>query len=101
MKQKSRERGERDIHARSGGGNKDHVAARMMQRAIVDGHGFGVSEKKWRAKKQKDRWHQDRAERVDVLQRIEGHSAKAISRVVAQEMGDEAVRGFVQRDSKE
>jgi hypothetical protein len=51
----------------------------VIERPKVDRHGLGVSEKKWRAEKQQDRWHQDRPKRIDMLQRIETHPAKAIS----------------------
>ena len=44
------------------------------------------------------RGQENRAERVDVLQRIEAHPALAPGRVVAEKTRDEAVRGLVKGD---
>ena len=45
--------------------------------------------------------HQDRPDRVDMLQRIERHAAQHPGRLVAEEAGDVAVRGFVQGDRED
>ena len=98
MEEEGRDRGEHDVDARSGERHQHHVAARMAQGIEIDRHRLGIAEHHGRAHQQEQRRHQDGAEQVDVLQRIEGDAAQAIGGVVAQAVGDEAVRGLVQRD---
>jgi hypothetical protein len=40
MEEKSGERRQRDVGGRPGGGDKNHVAARLLQRSKVDGTGL-------------------------------------------------------------
>ena len=81
-----------------GESNEHHVAPRIPQRIKIDRHRLGVSEQKWSAQKQQDCRHQDRADRVDVLERVDGHSPQAKRGVIPQPMGYEAVCRFVQGD---
>jgi hypothetical protein len=98
MEEKRRGYSERDVDAWPGERHQDHVAARMAQGIKIDRHGFSVAEQHGRPHEQKDRRHQDRAKKVDVLERIESNAGQAIGGVVAQVVGNEAVRSFVQCD---
>ena len=79
-----------------------------MERAIftgpaqageVDGHRFGESEHHPPAgPNQKERRQKDGAERIDMLERVEGDPAQALCRVVAKPPGDPAVCRFVEGD---
>jgi hypothetical protein len=76
-------------------------AAGIVERMKIDRHGLRVSEQRRRAEQEQNCGQQDGAKRVDVLQLVEGHAAQAIRRIIAQAMGNEAVRRFVQGDGEE
>jgi hypothetical protein len=91
---------EQDVRRRARRRDEDHVAAGVMERMKIDRHGLCVSEQKWRAQQQQDCRQQDRAQGVDVLQRIKGYATQAIRGVIAEAMGNEAVGGFVKCDGE-
>ncbi len=59
-------------------------------------HRLGVAEQKGRVDHQKQGREQHRAERIDMPQRIEGDASGPPGRVIAENMGHIAMRGFVQ-----
>lgn len=92
---------EHEVRHWSGHSNKSHVSSGVAECAKIDRHGLGVSEQKWGSQKQQQCRQQDRAEEVDVLQRIERHPPQSIRRVVAQSMGNKCMCGLVQRYGEE
>ena len=66
----------------------------MVQPGEIDRHGLRVAEQKTRAHEEQRR-QKDGAERVDMLQRVEGDTPCPPGRIVAQMPGDKSVRRLV------
>ena len=98
IKENGAQNREHEIHPRPRGGDKDRIEFRAAQRAEIDRHGLGVAEQERRVGDQQQSRQQDRAERVDVLQRIEAHPALAPGGIVSEQMRDEAMRRLVKGD---
>ena len=95
-----------EIRRRPGRRHPDHVALRVAQVAEVHRHRLRPAEqeaaaaRELRQEQQADR-DQHRADRIDVLQRIQRDAAQHPGGLVAEDPGDVAVGGFVQRDRED
>ncbi len=89
-----------------GGGDPHHVALGLCAGcAKLTGTGFAQPNRKpappARSTAADDERHDDGADRVDVLHRIEGHAAEHVRRRVAEHARHVAVRRLVQRDAED
>ena len=101
VERQSRGHCERDVHGGSRCSDQHHVASWLAKRSKIDGHWFGITEQEWRMQQQQNARQQDRAEWIDVLQRIEADASKPPCGVVAKKMRDEAMRRFMKGDSED
>ncbi len=91
----ARDRRQDDVGGWAGKRHEHRVVAGMAQ--AVDGHGNGLGPAEdGRAGQREDHRHNDRAERVDVLERIQGEPAGTLGRVVAAPESDHAVADLVE-----
>ena len=90
-----------DIDGGTGGGDQDHVAARIAQGMEVHRHGLGVAEDEGHPQQQEQARQQDGAESVDVLQGIESDAAELAGRRIAAAPGHEPMRRLMQGDGQD
>ena len=69
----------------------------MAQAVDSDRNRLGPAEE-GRPGQREDHWHDDRAERIDVLERIEGEPTRTLGRVVAAPQSDHTVAHLVEDD---
>ena len=96
VEQQRRDDREQHVGSRPSQRDQDRVAPRMVQTREIDRHRLRIAEQKPRCHEQQRR-QDDRAERVDVFQRVECDPALAPSRVVAEPARDKAVRRLMER----
>jgi hypothetical protein len=89
-----------EVGCRACGGHPEHVALGLAQVVEVDRHGLGPAEHEGGERERHDRQH-DRAQPVDVLDRVQRHAPEHPGGGVAEAPRHVAVRGFVQRDRED
>ena len=94
------------VARRSRGGDPQHVALGVAQIGKIYRHRLRPTEQNAAAAEelaydQQRQWQRDRADRVDVAQRIQADAPRGISGEIAEMLGDVAMRRFVHRDRKD
>ncbi len=87
-----------EIHGRPRGRDERRISLWIAQRPEIDRHRLGVAEQEGRVREHQQRRQQDRAERVDVFERIEADAPAQPCRVVAEEPRDIAMGSLVKGD---
>ena len=91
-----------EVRRRARGGHPRHVLARLAQRRVIDRHRLRPAEEELSAGRSRmHERHDDRADQVDVAQRIEADAALRVRGHVAEVPRHVAVRGLVQRDGEQ
>ena len=101
MQQNPRAKGEENVRERASRGHQHHVAPRIMQVAEMHRDRLGPPKNERRSGKHQQRRQDDRAEKIDMAERVKRHPAFVICRIVPQLPRAPAVRRFVERNAQQ